>query len=197
MAGYSFNNLKENMAKASARNVNVSPKQGIEICTYIRGRPLAQAKMLLLQSINMIRAVPLKRFTNGPGHKSGMGAGRYYPKACLEILKALESAEANAKNKGLNVSELVVVHIATQRAAKQSHYGRKKRSVFKTAHIEVVLAEVKDSGKSKKEKSVAKDNAVKKVVKKEVKKDEVKKEVKKETKNVHKDVNVDVQNSQE
>jgi large subunit ribosomal protein L22 len=176
MAGYSFENLKENMAKASFRNVNISPKQGIEICNYVRGRQLGQAKMLLQQSIDMIRPVPLKRFTNGPGHKSGMASGRYYPKACSEILKALESAEANAKNKGLNVSELMVAHIATQRAAKQSHYGRKKRSIFKTSHIEVVLAEVKNSGKSKKEKPVAKDAPVKDkkdriVVKKEVHKD--------------------------
>lgn len=150
MAGYSFNGLKENMAKASLRNVNMSPKQGIEICNHIRGRSLVQAKMLLQQSIDFVRPIPLRRFTNGPGHKPGLASGRFYPKACAEVLKALESAESNAKNKGLNSADLKVVHLSTQRAAKQPHYGRKRRSIFKTSHIEVVLAEVKGLSESPK-----------------------------------------------
>lgn len=152
--GYSFKNLTESMAKASGRNLNISPKQSIEICNHIRGRSLIQAKRLLTQSADMKFPIPLKRFTNGPGHKPGMGAGRYYPKACLEILSIIESAEANAKNKGLNVQDLKLVHIATQTAPKSWHYGRKKRSVFKAAHIEVVLEEVKGlSEKKSKDKS--------------------------------------------
>jgi large subunit ribosomal protein L22 len=143
MAGYAFNGMKENMVKASGRNLNISPKQSIEICSYIRGRPLTQAKGLLQLAIDEKRAVPLKRFTNGPGHKPGIAAGRFYPKACTQILKTLESAESNAKNKGMNVSDLRIAHIAAQRAPKQQHYGRKRRSIFKAAHIEVVLEEVK------------------------------------------------------
>ena len=183
MAGYSFNNLKENMAKASARSINISPKQGIEICNYIRGRPLAQAKNLLQQSIDMIRPVPLKRFTNGPGHKPGMGPGRYYPKACSEIVKVLESAEANAKNKGLNVSDLNVIHIAVQRAAKQSHYGRQKRSVFKTAHVEVVLAEVKGTSEKSKSKGSSKESKNTKSKSDKIASKNIKMETHKEVKN--------------
>jgi len=151
---YSFNNLKENMVKASGRNLNVSFKQAVEICNYVRGRQLSQAKRLLNQAIDMQTPVPFKRFTNGLGHKHGMAAGRYHPKACSEILKVIESAESNAKNKGFTISDLKLLHIAAQTAPKQWHYGRKKRSVFKAAHIEVVLSEVKGSGaKDKPEKT--------------------------------------------
>ena len=142
-SGYAFKELNENMARASGRNLNVSPKQAIEICNYLRGRSLVQAKRLAQESIDMIKPVPLKRFTNGPGHKPGIAAGRFYPKACTEILKVLESAEANAKNKGFSVNDLKVIHLSTQAAPKAQHYGRKKRSIFKMAHIEVVLEEVK------------------------------------------------------
>jgi len=150
---YSINNLKENMVKASGRNINVSFKQAIEICNYVRGRPLAQAKMLLTQSIEMVKPVPIHRFSNGVGHKPGMGPGRYYPKACSEILKVIESAESNAKNKGFNTADLKLIHIAAMTAPKQWHYGRKKRSIFKAAHIEVALEEIKGLGSKKSDKS--------------------------------------------
>ena len=149
---YSFNDVKENMARASGRNLNVSFKQAVEICGHIRGRPLSQAKMLLNQAIKMEKPIPFKRFTNGLGHKPGMGPGRYHPKACSEILKVIESAESNARNKGMSASDLKVLHIAAQTAPKQWHYGRKRRSVFKAAHIEVVLEEVKGMGKKKPDK---------------------------------------------
>jgi len=152
--GYSFQNMKPEMVKALARNINISPKHAIEICNYIRGKPLARAKAMLNQSVKFEKPIPLKRFTNGPGHKPGMGSGRFMNKACEEILKTLESAEANAKNKALNVADLKVVHIAAHRAGKQQHYGRKRRSIFKSCHVEVVLQEVKGlNDKVKKDKS--------------------------------------------
>ena len=85
MAGYSFE-TKDDMAKSSGRSLNVSMKQAIEICNHVRGRPLSQAKSLLQMAIDMKRPIPLKRFVNGVGHKHGMGPGRYYPKACQQIL---------------------------------------------------------------------------------------------------------------
>ena len=155
---YSYQKEKENIAKAVGRNLDISPKQSIEICNYVRGRPLNQAKMLLQQSIDGIRPIPFKRFTNGLGHKPGMSAGRYNPKACKNILKIIKSAEANAKNKGFNNADMKVAHISMQIGPKNWHYGRKKRSIFKNSHIEVVLEEVKglSTPKVKKAKSANK-----------------------------------------
>lgn len=141
-SGYSFK-TKENMAKASVRNINISPKQAIEICNYIRGRSLVKAKMLLQQSIDMKHPIPMKIYTNGLGHKPGMSAGRFYPKACMEILKALNTAQANAKNKGLNISDLRLTSLVAQKAGKQWHHGRKRRSIFKNVHLEVGVEEIK------------------------------------------------------
>jgi large subunit ribosomal protein L22 len=171
---YAFQKEIENTAKAVGRNLDISPKQAIEICTYVRGRPVAQAKMLLEQSINEIRPVPIKRFSNGVGHKPGMSAGRYYPKACRAILDVIKSAEANAKNKGYNSSDLKLIHIAMQVGPRNWHAGRQRRSIFKNSHVEVVVAEVKGLAKNKSQaKANAKDakSGVEKTSKKTVKKD--------------------------
>ena len=172
---YAYQKSEENTVKAVGRNLAVSPKQGTEICKYVRGRPLGQAKMLLEQSINMWRPVPFTRFTNGLGHKSGMSAGRYHPKACQLILNVIKSAEANAKNKGYNATDLKVVHIAMQIGPKNNHQGR-SRGIFKNSHIEVVLKEVKGlaskKGEKKSEKTESKsEKKTEKTSKKNVKKD--------------------------
>lgn len=166
-SGYSFQ-TKENMAKASVRNINISPKHAVEIFNYIRGRPLSQAKMLLQQSIDMIRPIPLKIYTNGPGHKAGMSSGRYHVKACKEILNALNTVEANAKNKGLSVSDLRLTHAVAQKAGKQWHYGRQKRSIFKNTHLELGVEEVKglsDKKKASKKPEIKKTEKKSKVTK--------------------------------
>jgi large subunit ribosomal protein L22 len=172
---YAYQKSEENIAKAVGRNLNVSPKQGTEICGFIRGRSVAQAKVLLHQAISKKVAIPFKRFTNGLGHKPGMSAGRFHPKACDLILKVLESAEANAKNKGYNSNDLKIVHSAMQIGAKNMHYGRKRRSIFKNSNIEIVVQEVKGlsgvkktskkSDSAKAEKPAAEKKTVKKAPK--------------------------------
>jgi ribosomal protein uL22 len=167
---YAYQKSEDNTVKAVGRNLAISPKQGTEICKYVRGRPLYRAKMLLQQAIDFKRAVPFTRFTNGLGHKPGMSAGRYHPKACQLILNVIKSAEANAKNKGFNGADMKVVHIAMQIGPKNNHAGRQRRSIFKNSHIEVVLQEVKGaSSKKKAEKSEKAEKPKKKVV---VKKEE-------------------------
>jgi ribosomal protein uL22 len=173
--GYAYQKNEENIARAVGVNLSVSPKQGTEICKYVRGRPLIQAKMLLEQAINEIVPVPFTRFTNGLGHKAGISAGRYHPKACKQILAVLKSAEANAKNKGFNTTDLKVAHIAMQIGPKNMHHGRQRRSIFKNSHIEVVLLEVKGLSVKKKDSSTKKkvldSEKEEKIVKKPSKKD--------------------------
>ncbi|MGV8141617.1 MAG: 50S ribosomal protein L22 [Candidatus Woesearchaeota archaeon] len=147
---YAYQKSEEGTVKAVGRNLNISPKQGIEICKYIRGRPLNQAKVLLQQAIEEKKAIPFTRFTNGLGHKPGISAGRYNPKACAQILKIIKSAEGNAKNKGYNSADLKVVHLSMQIGTKNWHYGRQKRSIFKNSNIEVVLQEIKGISKAEK-----------------------------------------------
>ena len=160
---YAFNNVREHMAIASGRNLNISPKQCIEICNHIRGRKTAQAKMILEDAMALKRAIPFKRFTNGLGHKPGIASGRYAVNACTQILKIIKAAESNAKNKGLSGTHLTLIHAAAQRGPKQWHYGRQKRSEFKNCHVEIVVAEVKETPRTPKKKD---ETTEKKTVKK-------------------------------
>jgi ribosomal protein uL22 len=168
--GYAYQKSEENTVKAVGRNLNISPKQGTEICKFIRGRTLKQAYTLLQQAIDERVAIPFTRFTNGLGHKPGMSAGRFHPKACILIRNVIKSAEANAKNKGFNSADLKIVHLSMQIGAKNPHHGRQRRSIFKNSHIEVVLKEVKEVSAKKTEKK-SETKAEHKIEKQAVKKD--------------------------
>lgn len=132
---------EENTATAYGRALPISTKHSIEICNFIRGKPLAKAKMLLENVIAKKTAVPFRRFSRSVGHKKKIGAGRYPEKACREILKLLNAAEANAQFKGLGVGSLVISELIANKASRPWHYGRQRRRKAKRTHIRVVVKE--------------------------------------------------------
>lgn len=133
------------MARAASKDVPISFKQSIEICSFLRKKELQAAKKLMEKAIAKKSPVPFRRFTNGLGHKHGMASGRYPVKACTRFLQLLSSAEANAQQKGLNTSRLMVIHAAAQKASKQYHASRQRGRVMKMSHIEVVVQETRQS----------------------------------------------------
>ncbi len=137
---YSFKTEKENSAKAVGASLDVSTKIAIEICNLLRKKEVESAKRILNDTIKMQRPIPLRRFTGDVGHKKGMGAGRFPQKACQIILSILESAESNAKFKGLG-KDLIIVHINAQNAGNQIRYGRRNRN-RKNTHLEIILQEI-------------------------------------------------------
>ncbi len=155
MSKYSYSTtVGEKDAAAVGLSLPVSTKQCIEICTALRGKKLARAKMILNDAINQKEAIPFKRFTNGIGHKHGrMASGSYPEKACRLILKLLGSAEANAQFKGLNSSELAVRHICSQTGPKAFRYGRRRR-IAKRTNVEIVLTEMQAKAEEKKAKKM-------------------------------------------
>ncbi|MBU0666261.1 MAG: 50S ribosomal protein L22 [Nanoarchaeota archaeon] len=140
---YSFKEIDETMSRAVGRDLDLSTKKAIEICSYIRNRKIDRAKTILGEAITLKKPIPFKRFTTGAGHKPGMAGGKFPISAATEILKILKSAESNAKNKGLGKS-LKIIHISAQKASSPWHHGRKKRIKMKRTHIEVVLQEEKE-----------------------------------------------------
>lgn len=144
---------KEKMAKAVLRAEEISTKQSIEICNFIKKRKVMDAIKMLEDVIKEKRAVPFKRFTEGAGHKKGIGAGKYPKKAASAFIRLLKSAEANAQNKGLSTADLVITCIYSNKAPTQWHYGRKRRRKMKRTHIEVYVEEAKtpENKKNKKE----------------------------------------------
>ena len=166
MSPYKYSaKVNEHRVKAVGLLMPISTKQSIEICNLIRGKNLQKAKKILSEAKDMKRPIPFRRFTEGAGHKHGIGPGKYPVKACSEILRLVSLVEANAQHKGLDTSSLEIIHICANKGPKSWHYGRQSRIKMKRSHIEIVVEE---------------KEAKKKGVKKEMKKVETKKPIKKE-----------------
>ena len=141
--------IGEKDASAVGRTLPISTKQSIEICTFIRGKKLDQAKAMLDRALNETYPIPFKRFTDGVGHRKGnLTSGRYPKNACTAVLSLLNSAQANAQFKGLSSSDLVVSHISAQKGSNTWKYGRRRRKAKNTT-VEVVLSERVDTKKAK------------------------------------------------
>lgn len=133
----------ENVAKAILRDAAISTKHSIEICSRIRKKKLEKVKKILELVIAKEKPIKYTRFTEGAGHKTGIGPGKFPVKAAQEILKIIKSAESNALDKGLS-KNLKIAHISANQASRPWHYGRQRRIKMKRTHIEVVLSEVKE-----------------------------------------------------
>ncbi|RLF15468.1 MAG: 50S ribosomal protein L22 [Thermoprotei archaeon] len=148
--GYSVQGLDpERSALASGRDLRVSFKKMVELCSAIRGLKLEDAIKLLEDVIAMRRMVPFRRFKRKRAHHGsidGYPAGGYPVKAAKELLKVLRNAENNAENKGLDTSRLYVVHAAAQKGFKIRKYiprafGRATPYFQELVHVEVAVAE--------------------------------------------------------
>ena len=167
---YAFKKDKENLVKVIGRDLPVSTKQSIEICSFIKNKTLAEAKSMLEKTKQKQLAVPFRRFSEGAGHKKGVkgvAGGKYPFKTASYFLNLFKALEANAQNKGLS-SELKIIHACAQRAARPMRYGRKRRISMKRSHVEIVAEEMEPVREEKK-KGKKKEKA-KKEVKEEAKK---------------------------
>ena len=139
---------EEHCAKARLNSASVSTKHCLEICSLIRKKNLQKAKALLQNSIDGKKPIPFKRYTGSVGHRKGdMTSGRYVVKACSEMLRLLNSVEANAQFKGLNASDLIIAHICANKASTPWRYGRQARRKAKRTTIEVVVKEAEQKKK--------------------------------------------------
>jgi len=147
---YSITGLDpDKTAKASGRELKISPKAAREICAAIKGLKLDEAKELLQQVIDKKRPIPYRRYKKEVPHRHGIEgwyAGKYPVRAAKEILKVLEGLEANAGYKGLDLEKLRIIHAAAQRARKirkfiPRAFGRSSPYFDKLTHIELVVTE--------------------------------------------------------
>jgi large subunit ribosomal protein L22 len=148
---YAFQGMKENMARAMKKDVELSLKVAIEMSNFLKGRSTTQAKTILGRVLDMTQAIPYKKYVDGVGHRKGAGitSGRYPQKGSQIFIELIESAEANAQAKGLS-ADLKIIHLAPQKSAGAYHYGRLRRRKFKRCHVEIVLVEMEKESKSKK-----------------------------------------------
>ena len=164
---YSVKNLKENQAKAIAKDASVSTKTSIETVKFLKGKTTKIAIAYLEKVLEKKLAVPYKRFTDGVGHRKGSGitSGRYPQKLSKALILLIKNVETNASMKGLG-EELRIVSFVANRASIPMHYGRHPRREMKRTHIEIIVEEIE----STKKKPIAKKQKVAEKSKVEVKK---------------------------
>ncbi len=147
---YSVTGLdQDKTAIASGRELPISPKAAREICAFIKGLPLEDAKKLLEGVVVLKHPIPYKRHFKKVPHRHELNkwpAGRYPVKAAKYILKVLKNAEANAENKGLDTSRLYITHAVSHRGFKIRKYvprafGRSTPFFHVLTHIEIVVEE--------------------------------------------------------
>ena len=174
--GYAFKEMKENMARALFRDLDISTKVSIETANFLRGKSTEEAKKILNRVTKKKQAIPFKRFTDGVGHRAGAGlaSGRFPLKASKQFIAIIEAVEANAQAKGLS-SNLKIVHLAAQKGTNQYHAGRQRRRMFKRTHLEIVVEEQEKAPKEIKKKTTKKEEVKSESQKNETKNEEDKK----------------------
>ncbi len=139
-------------AKARVEDINASFKDLTEVCYNIRGRPTNVAIHILEDAA--AGKIPLRYRSHNTrmAHRKELQGqkGRWPIKCAGIVLKCLQSAVANAKEKGLS-EELIVTHASANKKHSYMRYsskGRRNTSKFETARVEVILRE-KIEGKKK------------------------------------------------
>ena len=133
---------KEHFAIAKSLNLPISTKQSVEISNFIRKKETSKAKMLLNEVLEHKKAVPFKRYNRDTGHKSGnIASGRYPEKAIQNFLKLINTAEANAEDKGLDSKNLIITEMKADQGPQQWHQGRMRRRKMKNTHLSIKVME--------------------------------------------------------
>jgi large subunit ribosomal protein L22 len=141
----------DNIAKAKANEINMSPKHSIEIATFIRHQRVNDAIAYLNDVVGLKKAIPFRRFNRNVAHKRGLpgnwDAGRYPVKASKAYIRVLESVKKNAEYIGLDADNLEIIHVSANRGRAQKSFfpramGRATPKVRESVNIEVIVREV-------------------------------------------------------
>ena len=147
---YSVQGLNpDRTAIASGRDLRIKPKTAREICKHIKGMKLEKAKEFLADVIDKKKAVPYYRYRGKIPHRKqlhGHDAGRFPEKAAGELLKILDSVEANAEFKGLYTDRLRIIHMVSHRGRVirkfiPRAFGRASPYYKHLTHIEIAVEE--------------------------------------------------------
>lgn len=174
---YAFTQFNsDTMARAQVRDASISFKKGQMVAKKLRGM-MSDKALTYLEAVQAEKmAVPFTKYTNGAGHKPGMGPGKYPIKAAFTFAELLKSCVANAENKGLG-TPLKILHVMCQEGSRPMRAGRQRSRQAKRTHIELVLVETEESKKrpkKAKKKASVKPELVKKAVSAEPKAEEKK-----------------------
>ncbi len=151
--GYTGKFDPEKMARATGKELHISPKHSVEICRAIRGLPITSAIDLLENVIALKEPIRFRRYNSMVPHRRRNGysrfggPGRYPVKAAKAILRVIESAQANAEKTIDDLGDVEDLRISTAAAAKgrviagwmPRAHGRWEKFDQETVNIEIIL----------------------------------------------------------
>ncbi len=149
---YSYKFDEHVVGKARLEDIDASYKDLAEVCSNIRNRSSAEAIPLLEKAARGEMPILYRKYISRLAHRKELCGkpGRYPKKAAGLVLEALKSAIASAKAKGLS-EDLIIVHAAANkkdvfpRLAPKG--GKRSRSYYETARVEIVVREKNPSKK--------------------------------------------------
>jgi len=152
--GYTGKYDPEKMARATGKELHISPKHSVEICRAIRGLPITSAIDMLEAVERKEEAIPFRRYnkcvphqkTRGP-YKKKTGPGRYPVKASAAIREIILSAQENAERQIDDLADIDDLKIATAAASRgrvikgwqPRAHGRWNPKNEDTTNIEIIL----------------------------------------------------------
>ena len=139
---------KKTEAIVNAYNVQISTKEAISVCKFIKNKKISQAIQDLEKVVLLKKAVPMKGEI--PHRKGRMGSGRFPQKAARNFIRILKSLQANTSD--LN-EPLISEAIANLASRPFGRFGRIKR---KRTHIKIIAKEKKKIKELNKKKQVKK-----------------------------------------
>lgn len=109
---------------ALGRDLNVSFKDAVNVCSSVKGLKLHDAMALMEDVIIKKRRIEYKKYQTGVGHRKGDGPkiGKYPQKVSKQMLSLLNNLQSNAEYKGLDPEKLKI-----KRALALKGFSRTKR----------------------------------------------------------------------
>lgn len=146
---YSTEKEKTSSVKAMGRDLNISFKNAVELCKFVKGRTIPKALTLLEDVIEKKRHVPYTRFKTGIGHRKGDTdkIGKYPVKAAQKVLEIVRNLEVNAEYKGLDPENMEITHLQALKGRailKRRPKGRWKAWKTQYVHIQAIAEEQSD-----------------------------------------------------
>lgn len=137
----------ENRARAVLLDAPITYKVAVLIGKRIKDMPTKKAVAFLKNVVDMKEAIPYTKFSDGVGHKPGIGPGRYPEKAAKLFIHTINNAVANAEDKGLG-SDVTIERVVSHQGSRTWHHGRLGRRKFKRSHVEIIVTNAEQPRKA-------------------------------------------------
>lgn len=151
MKGYSIDLDPETTARAIGKDLRVSYKNSIQVCSAVRGKPIEDAKKYLEDVIVKKVPVPFLTHKRHINHRkgAGFGPGKYPVNSAKAVLDLINVAENNAEYKGLDPDNMFIAHISAYRGRvfqgwRSRARGRTTPWNTVTTNIELIIQEQKE-----------------------------------------------------